>query len=203
MNEQAWHFCGLTLRDGSPRAKVGEWETYEGEVVMCQSGLHASARLIDALDYAPGPILRLVEVEDVVDRENDKLVCRRRKVLAEIDATEILREFARGCALQVSHLWDAPDVVVEYLRTGDESLRAAAWTAAGDAAWAAARTAVRAAAKAAAKAAVRDAVWAAVWAAARTAAWTAAGDAAMDKQNAELERMVLEAMRAQGGGSDE
>jgi hypothetical protein len=34
-----------------------------------------------------------------------------------------LRDFARWCALQVLHLWDAPDIVVEYLKTGNEDLR--------------------------------------------------------------------------------
>lgn len=29
----------------------------------------------------------------------------------------------RWSALQVVHLWDAPDVVVEFLQSGDESLR--------------------------------------------------------------------------------
>ena len=45
--------------------------------------------------------------------------------------------FARWCADQVLHLWGAPDVVREYLRTGDASLRVA-WYAALHAALAAA-----------------------------------------------------------------
>jgi hypothetical protein len=39
---------------------------------------------------------------------------------------ETLREFARWCALQVVHLWDAPEIVIEYLQTGDEELMVAA-----------------------------------------------------------------------------
>jgi hypothetical protein len=66
-----------------------------------------------------------------------------------IEATSLLREFARKCALDVIHLWDAPAIVKEYLETGKEELRAAAWAAAGDAAWAAAGDAARAAAWAA------------------------------------------------------
>jgi len=44
--------------------------------------------------------------------------------------------------LDVIHLWDAPAVVREYLETGDESKRDAAWAAARDAAWGAALAAV-------------------------------------------------------------
>ena len=78
------------------------------------------------------------------------------------------REFARWCALQVIDLRDAPDVVREYLETGNEKIRSAARNAARNAAWAAAWAA-----------AWPDA-WPAAWNAARNAAWSAqhaAGDA--------------------------
>lgn len=67
-----------------------------------------------------------------------------------------VRQFARWCALSVIHLWDAPQVVEDYLTSGDERLRAAAAWAAdrAAAAWAADRTA---AARDAARAAARDA----------------------------------------------
>jgi hypothetical protein len=42
-------------------------------------------------------------------------------------------EFARWCALQVTHLWDAPDVVCEFLETGNEDLKEAAKKASEDA----------------------------------------------------------------------
>ena len=164
----AYHFHnGTTLRDGRPLPAVGEWLVHEGEAMMCESGLHASKHPFDALQYAPGAWLDLVECEDIADEREDKLVCRRRKTLKRIDLTQVLRKFAREQALSVLHLWpDPPEVVVRWLRTGDESLRAAA----RDAAWDAARDAAGAAAWAAA----RDAAWAAAGAAAREAAWAAA-----------------------------
>lgn len=45
-----------------------------------------------------------------------------------IDATDLL--LAREQALSIIHLWNAPDVVLQYLETGDEILREAAWSAA-------------------------------------------------------------------------
>ena len=156
---EAWHFCAHTLRDGRPIPPDGEWLVHDGDVIPCKSGLHASIRLIDALEYAPGSTLcRVILRGDIQHHGNDKIVGRERQIVWRIDATAVLREFARKCALDVIHLWEAPDVVRKYLETGDESLRAAA--------------------SAAARAAASAAAWAAAWAAASAAAWAAARDAA-------------------------
>ncbi len=199
---RAYHFTGSTLRGGSPLPPIGGWLEYEGQIVPCESGLHASEHPFDALRYAPGSLLHLIELEGDLQPHGDpidKWVGRRRKILVTIDASKLLREFARWCARQVLHLWDAPQVVKDYLAIGDESLRAAAeaaawaardvaWAAAGDAtdavAWAAAWAAAEAATDAVAWAAAWDAAWAArdaaeaaAWAA-RDVAWAAAWAAA-------------------------
>jgi hypothetical protein len=149
----AWHFVGDKLRDGSPIPADGEWLEYKGELRMCESGLHWSRQPFDALHYAPGETLCLVEVGgDVVEpktgEHTDKGISTKRKIIARMDATELLRYFARMQALSVIHLnEDLPEVVCDYLMTGDESLRAAAraaaWAAAGDAARDAAGDAAR------------------------------------------------------------
>ena len=177
---KAYHFTGETLRDGRPIPPIGEWLEHEGKLIPCESGLHASVHPFDALKYAPGNLLHLVEVEDYVEHGNppDKVCARRRKILATIDAKKMLREFARWCALKVAHLWDCPEAVRLYLETGKDSLRAAAWDAAWDAAWAAAR----AAAWDAARDAARDAAW--------YAAWDAAWDAARAEQRNRFADMV-------------
>ena len=149
----AYHFVGDTLRDGTPVPKNGVWLKHTGVVRMCESGLHFSYDPFDALEYAPGPILCMVEVDGVVQVGTDKGVCSKRKIIKRFDCTDILNYFARMQALSVIHLWEQtpPDVVLDFLMTGDESLRAAA----RDAAWAAAR------------APARDAAWYAAWYAAR------------------------------------
>jgi hypothetical protein len=199
----AWHFVGDTLRDGRPIPADGEWLRHEGKIEPCKSGLHASVKLIDALQYAPGGTLCRVEMRgDLIEHDGNKIVARERRILWRFDATDMLRAFARQCALDVIHLWDAPQVVRDYLETGDENLRAAAWVAARDAAWVAARDgawvaardaawdgardAARAAARDAAWAAARDAAWAAAW----DGAWAAAWDGARDGQSARLDQMV-------------
>jgi len=68
--------------------------------------LHFS--LMDALDHSTGFILHYVK-----DGEHQWFS----------DVTLVLRLFARHCALDVIDLWNAPDVVIEYLKTGDDNLR--------------------------------------------------------------------------------
>ncbi len=184
---------------------------------MCESGLHASERLIDALQYAPGPIICRVECGGEIERDTDKLICRERTILWRVeDGGTLLKEFARKCALDVAHLWDMPAIVRQYLETGDKTASAAArataraaasataWATASDAASAAARAAASATAWATASAAARDAASAAAraaasatasataWDAARDAAraWDAARDAAWAKQNDMLTALV-------------
>ena len=193
---KAWHFVGSTLRDGRPIPADGELLTYPTAPVLCRSGLHASLRPSQALEFAPGETLCLVECGGSVLCQPDKLVCTERTILTRMDATPLLRHYARMQALSVVSLWGPPQVVLDYLMTGDESIRdaagaAAAWAAARDvAAWAAASAAASAAAWAArdaaryaARAAARDA---------RDAARAAARDAARDAR-AEFDEMVYDA----------
>lgn len=174
---RAWHWLpeDRRLRYGDGRmVRPGETYRHEGAVELCRSGMHASVGALDALSYAPGPIVCRVELRGEVVRGDDKVVASERHVLWTADATPALHRFARACALDVVHLWDAPPVVMRYLRTGDESLRAAASAASSDATWAAARNAA--------------------WDAARAAAWAAASaawDAARDAQSRRLHRMLM------------
>ena len=172
MKKLGWHFARadnrLNYEDKRPII-IGEThtvDTSEKPLELCLWGLHASSRIIDALQYAPGPMIYRVELSGTIITGVDKMVATERTYLWGYDATDVLRLFARRCALDVVHLWDAPDVVLKYLKTGDESLRAAAWTAA------------------------RDAASTVEWTAAGTVAWTAAGAPARKKQNNRLTQMI-------------
>lgn len=136
----AWHFTGDTLRDGRDIPAVGEVLRHEGPIELCALGLHASERAIDALAYAPGPMIHRVRCGVDIQRQQDKLVCRERAILWSANAEIVLRAFARSWALSVRHLWDMPQIVATYLETGDESLRSAAESAARSAVWSAAMT---------------------------------------------------------------
>ena len=173
---KAWWFsAGYTLPHGDGRPVcLGITHKMEGPIIPCKRGFHGSIYIMDALKYAPGPILWRVELGGkIVPHEKDKLAASERTYLAGgINTTETLREFACLCALDVIHLWDAPEIVIQYLKTRDESLRGAAW----DATWDAARDAAR------------DATWDAARGAARDAAW----GVARKKQSERLEAMVLQ-----------
>ena len=177
MRKLYYHFTSNKLRDGRPIPPTNEWLVHEGEVIMCTSGLHASEQPYDALQYAPGHILHRVELDDVIDTQDDKVVARRRKIVATIDAAELLHAFARKQALSVIHLWNCPAITKQYLETGDVSMQYAAWSAARSAAQYAAQNAARSAA---------DAAWSAAsaWRAARSAAQYATGAAQYAAQSA-------------------
>ena len=223
-----WHFLRNdgTTGKGRIKVKVGETMRAKGKIVPCQNGLHGSVRAIDALRWAPGNMVQRARLSGVIvphadGDQIDKYAAAERTCLAIADATTTLEYFTRWCALSVIDKWDASQIVLDFLMTGDEEIRAAAmnaaraaaaaWAAsaaARDAAWAAslaARHAVSAAAWAA-SAAARDAAMNAVCDAARdadrdadravamNAAWDAARDAARDAQNEELERLLNELM---------
>jgi hypothetical protein len=164
-----WYFSEesrLLRYDDGREIALGVTHIVEPPIELCERGLHASVRAIDAIQYAPGPIVWRVELSGEIKTGDDKCVATHRKYISGgVDASAVMRAFARRCALDVAHLWDMPLIVRSYLETGEESIRAAAW----DAAWAAARAAARAAA---------------AWDAARAAAW--------DAQNAHFETMLLE-----------
>lgn len=187
MDNTAWHFTGNTLRDGSPIPAIGETLVFPHKVEICRSGYHWSLKPHQALRYAPGAILHKVNFGGYVEIGDDKGVSSERTIIASIDATYLLRRFAADRALSVSHLWDMPEVVRDYLTTLDETKMGAAEAA--EAAWNAAW---------AAKNAARDAAWTAwgaAWAsrdAAWGAAWAARG-AARGAAMQEFDRRVYEA----------
>jgi hypothetical protein len=132
-----YHFTDGKLRDGRPLPPIGEWLIHDGPIIVCKRGLHASEEPLDALNYAPGPFLDRVELDGELQPHGDpvdKWAGRLRRRIGGIDATELLWNFARWCALQVIDEWYAPEIMREYLETADPALRQAAGEAAR-AAW--------------------------------------------------------------------
>lgn len=172
----AWHFVrkgGLT-RDGR-RVTVGDKMHVDPPIELCERGLHASRRLIDALKFAPGPVLCRVRCSGIVIHDGDELICSDREVLAMADVSLQLREFACNEAERALHrvgmVDERPWRLIEATRgwlqgyVTDEDLGRArvaarnnAWNAAQRAAWYAAQ----------------NAAWSVAWHAARNAAWEAA-----------------------------
>jgi len=194
---KAWYFSETEkqLRFGDNRQiRKGRTHKIKGDLALCHNGLHSSTNILDALDLGVGTVIWRVEVGGEIIRSDNKLCSTEQTYLWGYDAVDVLRAFARKCALDVVHLWDAPEIVVRYLQTGDESVRAAAGVAAAAATGDDVSNAAGDAARAAAWAAARDAAWATAGAAVRAATGVAAGDAAKaaarDKQTRRLLSMI-------------
>ena len=202
-----WHFAAINkngkpvMRDGT-LIEVGKRYEIDGEPVLCEYGYHGSILAIDALKYAPGAWISQRPLEGVIEGD-DKVVGNAFVQQQGADATEVLHEFARLCALDVVRLWDAPQIVVDYLKTGDDSLRDEACGAAMSAAWGAEMGAARSAACYAVCCAERSVACGA----SRYVAWDLELDASSDdakakareNQNKRLEKMLLELLKKKEG----
>lgn len=158
-----WHFSNGSLAYGDDRKIVaGKLYTVKKPIVLCNHGLHASVRAIDALAYAPGSIISRVELSGEVIEGDDKVVASRRKVIAVADASKVLHRFATDVAadavlalknpdprlleaIRVKRLWIEGKATDEELSAARSAAvvaaESAAWSAAESAAWSAARSA--------------------------------------------------------------
>ena len=177
MSDLYWHFLladGKTRFEPRQRVEVGQTLIFDGKPILCEQGLHASRRAMDALKYAPGPIVCRVELSGTVRHDTDKSVAIRRKCLWMMDATTLLHEFACDAAEGALLLADVTDrrswVAIEVKR---------AW--------------LRGEATDKELAAARDAARAAAWDAERAAAWDAARASAWDELNGVLEASLFNA----------
>lgn len=199
---EAWHFLRAGGYTGEGNLLVVEGQTLRmpPPVQLCRKGFHFSIFALDALQYAPGPVVQRVWVPDDSILGADKGVAPERKCLWMYDATEVLHEFACMCAesalmiegVEDDRAWNAIHVKREWLagRASNDDLIKASW---------AARHAV--------KFSGWDAVGSASWLVAEDAAIDAARDAAWvvsmgllrpdlrtkawDEMNAVLEWMLL------------
>ena len=127
-------------------------------VLPCVYGLHASARVIDALAYAPGSVLSFVRLDGTIVDAEDKWAASERTPLIMRDVSSVLHHFACDVAeraLKQERLqgrephpssWAAidakraclrNDIDVFQLRTARSAAEYAARSAAESAAWSA------------------------------------------------------------------
>src|SRR3990167_2127229 len=188
---RAWHFLRDDMRSGSgaePAWTEGEERTITGRLKLCDRGYHSSPTPWDALQYAPGSMLCLVEISEPVKRDKDKAVSRTRRLVRAINIERELRLFACDCA----------ESAVEIVRTRgakpDPRSLAAIATARRFANGGASVEELDAAAPSAAEAAraAAEAAWAAwaAWAAAEAASAARAARAAAEAAKAQFNEMA-------------
>lgn len=96
-----WHFLpadGKLRYDDGRKPRVGRTLKVKGPLEMCRNGLHASKSALDALDFAPGPIVCRVRLSGAILHRSDKSCASERTILAKADVTKQLREFTVWCA---------------------------------------------------------------------------------------------------------
>ena len=204
-----WHFLSAdrkitaynsTTPHGGVLVVPGQTLALTGRPIPCVWGLHASKRPLDALQYAPGPIVQYVRLSGSIVERADKACATERTCLWVMDASLALHicavnfaQIALDAQLADGKKIDprsqaALDVKLRWLKgqASDSEMDAAkaaamaaaeAWRAEyaeEAAAWAVAREAAHAA---------RAAAWAPSWVASRAAVW--------DLQNQILEAALL------------
>ena len=93
-------------------------------LVICLHGLHGSQYILDALHYAPSPILWQVELHEPVLSVTDKSVSKTRTYLGGgVDITPVLRQYMCTILLDTGKVWEIPDSVQTYIQTQDDTLR--------------------------------------------------------------------------------
>ena len=206
-----WHFLQKSreLRWGTQEVvETGKIYTAKGKLKMCYNGLHASARAIDALLYAPGPIVCRVELLGKRIDKEDKSVAQERRVVALADATQVLHEFSCHCAtaalcfaeIKDKRCWRAIEAKWSWLRgdiTNAELAAAADAARVGYAASDIVSDAASAVTRAAAKYDISDDAWYAAYNAARAVVRydDAAEKSIRNEQNDLLEDMLIELLK--------
>ena len=97
----AWHWSdGLKCQYDARPIVVGETLTYDGKepIKLCNRGLHASLKILDALGYAPGNTISRVRLSGQIIKGDDKLVATKRTCLWAFDAKYVLISWAADCA---------------------------------------------------------------------------------------------------------
>ena len=191
-----WHFLpenGKCRWGNHRKPQVDKTVAVKLPLSLCEHGLHASKDILDALKFAPGPILCKVRLSGKILEGDDKACATRRTVLAMADITNELHLFACWCATRAlkkanvtdERCWNTIKVKRAWLKgkatDGElDAARGAARGAARDVAWDAARGVAWDAARGVARGAARDAALVAAWDAARGVAWDAAWVTARD-----------------------
>ena len=194
---EAYHFLREDMTGGygnEPPWKVGKRREVKGELSLCRWGYHYGFTPANALDYAFGPILCLVEVQRKGPKDGTKGCSRSRKLLKAVNVERILHEAACDIAEDVLPIFEKEFPGDKRPRLAIEAKRKWLKGEITDTELAAARDAAWDAARAAARAAARDAAWDAAWAAAKAAAKAAARDAAWAKYQGWINERLIKAL---------
>lgn len=92
----------------TPSATVGDTARHHGPLVVARQGLHAGRHPYAALRLSRGDTLAVARLGGRIAERAGFLCASERTVLRTLDAGPLLADFARQCAQEVAHLWNAP-----------------------------------------------------------------------------------------------
>ncbi len=147
-----------------PAWEIGKKRTIRGKLAMCSKGYHSSPSWYDALNYAPGSVACIVEVSRPVQKDKDKFVSHKCKIVQAVNVEKVLRTWACDCAeralkaakvtderswnaIRVARLYNEGKATKQELAAAWSAAWSAAESAADSAAWLAAESAARSAAR--------------------------------------------------------
>jgi len=83
MKKTAWKVLnkGMESNSGNIKWKLNQWQHHDGELKLCESGLHASKLCVDAIQYVTPGIICKVEYKGGIKEQDDKFVCNDMKVI--------------------------------------------------------------------------------------------------------------------------
>ena len=171
---------GMKSSNGNVKWKIGQWQ-HEDKISMCNSGFHASKRIIDAMGFVNMEVLAEVEVKGKSDKQDDKQVWSDMRILRAWEWTKkdsvalsifsaelCLKNFEKVYpddkrprqAIEAAKKWLKNPTKKNQLAAGSAA-ESAAWSAAESAAWSAVKSAAWSAAESAAGSAAKSAAWSA------------------------------------------
>ena len=96
----------MTSKNGDEKWKLGEWKKFDGELVICSSGFHASPTPLDSLEYIYGDRWVVIEAGGPILKDKDKFCSSEMRLVKEIPVKKVLCWFAIACARRCLKYWD-------------------------------------------------------------------------------------------------
>ena len=94
----------LISKVGEQSWEVGRWEKYDGELILCQSGFHASPTIYDALEERQGNVFGMVECRRLgAGRTDSKFVCAAMRPVAIYDTKQVAGLAAVAAIMVIGH----------------------------------------------------------------------------------------------------
>lgn len=104
---------------------LGKTLSVKGKPEKCKHGLHGSESIMDALFYASGTHLWVVEIWGAVDTtDRDKICGQHRKAIAQYgDLMFLIVDFAKWCAVRSAEYAKSAESVAEYTAKSAKSAK--------------------------------------------------------------------------------